>query len=1084
MIRLAGQAARASAWLLHHCVQFVLAVFILFIVLIGTVALRLSQGPLEVGWIAHRLEAAATADGPTRLTIGRAELAWEGWRKGIDRPLDLRLTNIAAVDPNGAVLARLPRAELSVSVGGLFLGRILPRALEVDGARLRVFRAKDGTTSLDLGSLTDAAETAASKTPPPSSDATADSVAGPGGLSALLRDMTSPAQNDHDNARRSRWAQLRRVRIRDAAVVVVDHQLDAIWRAPQMDLDLRRRVQGGVEGEGHADLWIGGQTLGLSLVASMQGDAAATTTLQATMTPFVPAQFASVSPIFAPLSALDAKVSVSATASLDPHMLPTEAAVHVHIDAGHAHINDSSVPFLDADLEAHIGGGKVAARLSQLDMAPRPDGPRTRVTGAVVAYRDNDHYDMNIDVGLDQVSAADLPTLWPKGVGGPGTRPWITKNVTAGNVHDAKFAVALTIPTDLSDAELTAITGGFAGQDLTVSWLSPVPPVEHADARLAFAGPDTIDITLLSGRQAGGSQGGVMIRGGRVRLTGISAKHQFADIDADLAGPLVDVLTVLRHPRIKLLDRRPVQMDNPAGKLTGKLSVSHMPLEDKMTMDDLQIHAVTHLTDVHLGGIAAGKDLDNGTLDLEAGNDGLQVKGSADLAGIPSQLAVEMDFRNGPPSQVLTKVTVSGSANEKELARLGADPSDVVKGIVGVRASLQERRDGRGDVAVHLDLTRAAIVQSRLRLDKKAGATASGDVTITLEHDHLASIDRVMIVGDGIDVMGAADVAGGRPNVLRLQRVKVGATNDFEGEIGLPRKPGDAYRVNLSGASLDASGEFGDSTAKPKAKTTEPNATTPPYLVDLKFDRIIVANGFNLAGVSAHVDSDGRIIRRARIEGRTFGTSPFSIVVEPAGSGRTVSASAADMGMLLRALGVVDDIGGGTMSLVGTFDDRVTGHPLRGRLDVDRFRVHSAPIIGKILQGMTLYGLVDALSGPGLNFDRLVMPFRYIDETIELGEARAFSSSLGVTAKGAIDLNRQAMNIQGTVVPAYFFNSLVGRLPLVGRIFSPERGGGVFAMNYTVRGPFDTPSVGVNPLSALTPGFLRGVFSVFDQAAK
>jgi hypothetical protein len=569
-----------------------------------------------------------------------------------------------------------------------------------------------------------------------------------------------------------------------------------------------------------------------------------------------------------------------------------------------------------------------------------------------------------------------------------------------------------------------------------------------------------------------------------VRLTGIAAKHQFADIDADLAGPLVDVLTVLRHPRIKLLDRRPVQMDNPAGKLTGKLSVGHMPLEDKMTMDDLQIHAVTHLTEVHLGGIAAGKDLDRGTLDLDAGNDGLTVKGTADLAGIPSQLSVAMDFRNGPPSQVLTKVNVSGNANEKELARLGADPSDFVTGPVGIQASLQERRDGRGDIAVHVDLTRAAIAQARLRLEKKSGAVASGDIAVTLEHDKLASIDRVVLVGDGIDVQGTADVAGGRPNVLRLQRVKVGATNNFAGEIGLPRKPGDAYRVNLVGASLDVSGEFGNSTARPKPKAGEEDIAGPPYLVDLKFDRIVVANGFNLAGVSAHVDNDGHIIRRARVEGRTFGTSPFSIVVEPGGSGRTVSASASDLGMLLRALDVLDDIGGGRMSLTGTFDDRVKGHPLSGRLDVDGFRVHSAPVIGKILQGMTLYGLVDALSGPGLNFDRLVMPFRYVNATVEMGEARAFSSSLGVTAKGAVDLGSKLLNIQGTVVPAYFFNSLVGRLPFIGRIFSPERGGGLFAVNYAVRGPFDNPSVGVNPLSALTPGFLRGVFSVFDEATK
>jgi hypothetical protein len=69
--------------------------------------------------------------------------------------------------------------------------------------------------------------------------------------------------------------------------------------------------------------------------------------------------------------------------------------------------------------------------------------------------------------------------------------------------------------------------------------------------------------------------------------------------------------------------------------------------------------------------------------------------------------------------------------------------------------------------------------------------------------------------------------------------------------------------------------------------------------------------------------------------------------------------------------------------------------------------------------------------------------------------------------------------MQGTIVPAYFFNSLLGKIPLVGRLFSPERGGGVFAASYTLAGPLDNPDVSVNPLTALTPGFLRGLFGIF-----
>ncbi len=146
---------------------------------------------------------------------------------------------------------------------------------------------------------------------------------------------------------------------------------------------------------------------------------------------------------------------------------------------------------------------------------------------------------------------------------------------------------------------------------------------------------------------------------------------------------------------------------------------------------------------------------------------------------------------------------------------------------------------------------------------------------------------------------------------------------------------------------------------------------------------------------------------------------------------------------------------------------------------IEDFRIRDAPALGKLLQAMTLYGLVEVLQGPGLGFTRLVAPFRLTEDAIELTDARAFSQSLGLTAKGRLDLNAQTIDMQGTIVPAYFFNALLGNIPLVGKLFSPERGGGVFAASYTLRGRLADPSVSVNPLAALTPGFLRGLFELF-----
>jgi hypothetical protein len=153
---------------------------------------------------------------------------------------------------------------------------------------------------------------------------------------------------------------------------------------------------------------------------------------------------------------------------------------------------------------------------------------------------------------------------------------------------------------------------------------------------------------------------------------------------------------------------------------------------------------------------------------------------------------------------------------------------------------------------------------------------------------------------------------------------------------------------------------------------------------------------------------------------------------------------------------------------------------LSGTAEIADFRIRNAPAFGKLLQAMTLYGLVDVLQGPGLGFDRLVAPFKLANDLLELDDARAYSASLGMTAKGKINFASGRCDVQGTIVPAYFFNSLLGGIPFVGRLFSPERGGGLFAATYSVGGSCDDPSVGVNPLAALTPGFLRGLFGIFQ----
>ncbi len=397
----------------------------------------------------------------------------------------------------------------------------------------------------------------------------------------------------------------------------------------------------------------------------------------------------------------------------------------------------------------------------------------------------------------------------------------------------------LTARDDLSDAAVTSLSGGIDGQDLTVHWLRPVPPIEHVNGRLSFVSPDEAEIIATSGRQTGGSAAGLTLQSGRVRLSGLSVKHQFLTIEADLAGPAADLLTVLKNPRLHLLDRRPLDIRDPSGAVTGRLTVTKLPLENNLTVDDVHIQASGKLTRLHLGGIAGGHDIDQGTLEFDASNTGLKMRGTALLAGIASQLQGELDFRDGGPAQVLQKVNVTGSATAGQLATAGFDSGGLLEGPVALQATWLTRRDDRGEMLVRGDLGRAVLQLPRLNFRKPAGQPASADLHLTLENDQITGIDRLRVDGDGIALAGRVLFAGGSAQTIQFDRIRIGEATDASGELRIPHQQGAPWDATLKGHSIDASAEFGhgDSAPKPAPQDNRPGT---PWRVDAHFDRVVL----------------------------------------------------------------------------------------------------------------------------------------------------------------------------------------------------------------------------------------------------
>ena len=713
-----------------------------------------------------------------------------------------------------------------------------------------------------------------------------------------------------------------------------------------------------------------------------------------------------------------------------------------------------------------------------------PMRPPTHVETSGTVRRHADQISADVSADLDQLDFADLARFWPEGVG-VGARRWLLANIPVGTARNGHFELGVAAPVGLTSVELTRASGALDGVGLQVHWLRPIPPIDNGQAQLRIVDPDTLDIIVTGGRQRLRNQketspAGLQIRGGKVRITGIMQPRQVGVIEADIAGPVPDALALLREPRLSLLSRHPIDLKNPAGQTTVKCNIT-VPLEDAVRMDDIAIQVQARLDGVHLGALVAGHDLDQGAFDLSANTQGMKLSGRALLASIQAKLDATMDFRAGPPTQVLQSVTVSAQPDARQLAALGLDATSVLSGAAQVQAALSERRNGQGDLTVTADLTAAELVVEPIEWRKARDAPAKGSARVLLDHDRLTGIDAIQLDGEGLVLRGRAEFSGGRLSVFRAERLMLGRTA-AQGTLNLPADGpivanSVARQLDLESASRTQGSAGASSGPGPAAKTEPPPG--PPWRLDANRSR-----------------ADDARTRRERRGGGTWRTTaalcgncawkvalgqraPFLVQIVPDRTGRRFTASADDAGELLRELDYLRSMQGGKLSIQAQYDDAQPDRPLAGTADIEGFRIHDAPALGKLLQAMTLYGLVDVMRGPGLGFSRLVAPFRLTDDALDLTDARAFSPSLGLTMKGRLDLNAERVDMQGTIVPAYFFNSLLGNIPLVGKLFSPERGGGVFAASYTLRGRLADPDVSINPLAALTPGFLRGLFGLF-----
>lgn len=657
-------------------------------------------------------------------------------------------------------------------------------------------------------------------------------------------------------------------------------------------------------------------------------------------------------------------------------------------------------------------------------------------------------------------TAPDLLALWPVAAA-DGARRWIDRSVLDGTLHNVRFDINLD-ESFFVDQRLTPerLQLEFDVQDGMIRYISTMEVLSEAVGSGRING-NSLGMVLQEGRI-----GDVIIRGGDVNIPRLIPKGGDILITAEAEGQAQSLLRIVNQPPFQYLDRYGVDPEGFSGTANVTLNVKR-PLLEFFDQDRIEYGVEGRFQNASAPFQLGPHQLSNADVTLQGGKEGLFMTGEADIGPWRTSLTWEERYgRNGEP----TRYRLSGPMDQKVLDGFGFGLRQLFGGTLNVDIEASGQGLNVTDALVDLDLSEAEMSFGEL-WSKEVGV--KGTLTATVNRSETGvQLERVSLQAPGLEFSGSASL---RPDLAleeaRLERVQL--ENIMDGAFILSRDDeNERLALQAKGAFL----EISDYIQQALANVGE-DTPALPISVDASFEQLVIGKDYALSGSDLTYRNDGVSIERMSLAGQRP-DGPFSTSLSPVEGedGRVVEINIPDVSLAATAILGLTATQDGSLQLSASLPAPGEEGPIVGQTLMEDFTVSDAPFLAQILSLASLTGILDTLSGEGLSFDELSFDFAMQDRELSIRDAIMRGPAIGMTGDGDIDLEGQAIDFSGTLVPAYTANSLLGDIPLIGDIFVGRDGEGVFAVNYGVNGPYSEAQISINPLSALTPGFIRGIF--------
>ena len=654
----------------------------------------------------------------------------------------------------------------------------------------------------------------------------------------------------------------------------------------------------------------------------------------------------------------------------------------------------------------------------------------------------------------------DVLSAWPVNFA-KGARDWIERSVLKGAFDNLKFDVNFDEETLRSGIPKDdSVSLDFDISDGEVRYIQTMTSYQNVTGRGSILG------NSARVEAYGGNVGNLEVSTALVEIPRLLPKGGDLTITVNGNGATSDMLT--------LIDQKPFEFPSQFGIVpetfggTGVIDLKvTRPLLVEFERSRIIFDIGGKFSDVTAPVQIGSHNMKDGNITVTANNAGMNLNGPVNIGPWATQLNWDKKYDFG---KTPSRYQIVGKMDRDTLDSFGLGFREYFDGDINVEVN------ALGD---GLDLTAADIsadltdvgIQIGQYWTKAKGTAGEFKGQLNRQSDGGIQFENMSIDAPGLTIAGRVDFANKFKLVdMDLPTVKVDGLID----AGIQMKPdnlSEKLSVFVRGDFLNVSSLVSNALSDGKG------VIDVPVLLTANLNKIALNENYIVNNANVLFSHNGLGITNAHLGGQTD-QGPLNIQMRSfeTGQARDVDVSIPSAADAARAFLGLDNIEGGELKITAQFPPIGKAGTLNGVAEIDEFKLVRAPILAHMLSLGSLTGIFDTLGGGGLSFNTFHVPFSLIDGELHIRNARVSGPALGMTGDGEIRFKDRLLDVDGTLVPAYTANSLLGDIPVLGDLFVGKKGEGIFALSFMVQGEFDNTQVTVNPLSALTPGFLRGIF--------